>query len=140
MKISILRRSRVAIFTGIIKIVIIFVKTIFKDLKKLKESEIMYRNAIYICKICWFLVKKCLCQQNSEERVTWFTSFLDLLLLIITVPSFIIVGYVWQILGRWPFCPQPHPVQPQKVPSWIGLRYKYSLKQWEQPERNCRKL
>ena len=26
-----------------------------------------------------------------------------------TVPSFIIVGFVWQILGRGPFCPTPHP-------------------------------
>ena len=31
------------------------------------------------------------------------------------MPSFIIVGYVWQILGRG------GPQQPQKCPSWIGL-------------------
>ena len=33
----ILRRSRVAIFADIIKIVIMFIKTVFKDSKKLKE-------------------------------------------------------------------------------------------------------
>ena len=41
----------------------------------------------------------------------------------ITVPSFIIVGYVWQILGRGPFYPFPIREQPRKDPSWIGLRY-----------------
>ena len=43
----------------------------------------------------------------------------------ITVPSFIISGYVSQILGRGPFCRSPPPPrirdQPQKDPSWIGL-------------------
>ena len=40
------------------------------------------------------------------------------------MPSFIIVGYAWQILGRGgSFCPSP-PIceQTQKCPSWIGLR------------------
>ena len=44
----VLRRPRVAIFAGIIKIITMFIKTIFKDSKKLKELEIMYHNAIYI--------------------------------------------------------------------------------------------
>ena len=39
----------------------------------------------------------------------------------VTVPSFIIVGYMWQILERGPFWP-PIREQPQKGPSWIGLR------------------
>ena len=51
-----------AIFADIIKIVTIFIKTIFKDSKKLKELEIIYQNVIYICiswyiQICWFAVK-----------------------------------------------------------------------------------
>ena len=40
--------------------------------------------------------------------------------------SFIIVGYVWQILGRGEiFDPPPHPIrkQPWKNPSWIGLDF-----------------
>ena len=44
-----LRRPRVANFTDIIKMITIFIKTVFKDSKKLKELEIMYQNAIYIC-------------------------------------------------------------------------------------------
>ena len=45
----------------------------------------------------------------------------------ITVPSFIIVGYVWQILGRvGPFCPPPPPIYEQllKYPFWTGLKQK----------------
>ena len=65
----ILRRPRVASFADVIKVATTFIKTIFKDSKKLKESEIMYQNAIYIrisrySKICWFPVIKCWCQQN----------------------------------------------------------------------------
>ena len=51
--IFILRRPRVAVFAEIIKIVTIFIKTIFKDSKTVKKKlEIMYRNGIYIC-ISW---------------------------------------------------------------------------------------
>ena len=41
----------------------------------------------------------------------------------IYMPSFIIVVYVWQILGRGVFLP-PFPIreQPRKSPSWIGLK------------------
>ena len=42
-----------------------------------------------------------------------------------TVPSFIIVGYGWHILGKWPSCYHTFPPSiydpPQKGPSWIGL-------------------
>ena len=48
-KYLILRRPRVAIFAGIIKIVSMFFKTFLNTQKMLKELEIMYRNAIYIC-------------------------------------------------------------------------------------------
>ena len=39
------------------------------------------------------------------------------------MPSFIVVEYVWQILGRGAFLPLPSPIreQPRKNPSWIGL-------------------
>ena len=37
----------VANFDGVIKIVSIFIKTIFKESKKLKVLEIVYQNAIY---------------------------------------------------------------------------------------------
>ena len=43
------RRPRVAIFADIIKFVTLRIKVIFKDSKMLKELEIMYQNAIYIC-------------------------------------------------------------------------------------------
>ena len=98
--------------------------------KKLKELGIMYENAFYICiswysKICWFAVKKCWCQQNSrgvsrDSSIFWIFFWQG-----ISVPGFIIVGYVWQILGREAFLPLP-PIleQPRKIPSWIGLRDK----------------
>ena len=63
----ILWRPRVASFADIIKFVTMFVRKIFKDSKKLKELEVMYQDAIYICiswysKICQFPVKKCSCE------------------------------------------------------------------------------
>ena len=64
-----------------------------------------------ITKNCWFPVKKCWCQQNSRAvsrdlYVFWifFTSG-------IAVSSFIIVGYVWQILG---ICPPPSVSTPKR--------------------------
>ena len=39
------------------------------------------------------------------------------------MPSFIIVGYVWQVLGWRPFCHLASIcLQPRKDPSWIGLK------------------
>ena len=66
----ILRKSRVANFADIMKIITIFIKTFFKNSKKSKKLDIMYQNAIYICifwysKFCWFQMKKRWCQQNS---------------------------------------------------------------------------
>ena len=43
------RSCDVTIFAEIIKIVAVFIKTIFKGSKKLKELETMYQNAICIC-------------------------------------------------------------------------------------------
>ena len=48
----ILTRPSLAIFADIIKIVTIFIKTIFEDSKNFKELEIMYQNETYIC-ISW---------------------------------------------------------------------------------------
>ena len=45
----VLRKLRVAIFANNIKIVTLFIKTTFKDSKKLKELQIVYQNATYIC-------------------------------------------------------------------------------------------
>ena len=61
---NILRRPGVAVFADIIKVITMFIKKSLKTQEKLKELEIMYRNAIYICiswykRICWFPVKKC---------------------------------------------------------------------------------
>ena len=91
----------------------------------------MYQNAVFICiswysKICRFPMKKCWCQQNS--RVASRDSYIFSIVLGwgITVPSFIIAGYVWQIVGRGGgfLVPPPMPEQPRKSPSWIGLRKK----------------
>ena len=43
------REARVAIFDDIMIVLTMFIKTIFKDSRKLKELEIMYQNAIYMC-------------------------------------------------------------------------------------------
>ena len=42
------------------------------------------------------------------------------------MPSFIIVGYLWQLLGRGGFFCPPPPIseQPRKDPSWIELKLK----------------
>ena len=45
----ILRRSRVANFVDIIKIVTMFIKATFKDLKKLEELENISKILIHIC-------------------------------------------------------------------------------------------
>ena len=51
------KKTVVANFDDIIKIVAVFIKTIFQDSRKIKRIRIMYQNAIYICislysKIC----------------------------------------------------------------------------------------
>ena len=54
--------------------------------------------------------------------VTWFISFWIFLKKGMTVQTFIMVGCMWQILGRWAFL-APHPwAAPPKSPSWIGLK------------------
>ena len=50
-----------------------------------------------------------------KECVAWFKSFWIFFRQVITVPSFIILGYVWQILGRGAFL-SPHPWAAPKTP------------------------
>ena len=81
----------------------------------------MYENGVYICiswysKICWFWVKRCYCQQNSKGVSRDLFIFWSFFGCSITVPSFIIVGYVWHILEKWDFLPPlSHPL-PWAVP------------------------
>ena len=87
----------------------------------------MYQNATYIyiswySKICWFPMKKCWCQQNSRSVSRDSHNFWIFLRLGITVPSFIIAGYVWQILGRGTFLSPPIREQPQETLFWIDLK------------------
>ena len=98
-------------------------KQSLKTQKKPKELEIINQNAIYICiswysKVCWFLVRKCWCQQNARGASRDSYSFCIFFRQGITVPSFAIAGFVWEIWGRRPFCP-PHPPtsvsSPEKV-------------------------
>ena len=112
----ILRRPRVANLADIIKIAFMFIIAIFKDSKTLKESEIMYYNASYICsfwynKSCWFSVKKCWYQQNlTVVSRNWYI-FWIFFMQGINVLSVIIVGYVWQLLWKVRFFSPPrlHP-------------------------------
>ena len=60
----------------------------------------------------------------SAERkgcVIWFIHFFIFLRQGITVPSCIIVGYAWRILGRG--SQNPPSLHPWAAPSWIGLIY-----------------
>ena len=72
----------------------------------------MYQNKsisvfLAIAKFAYFWWKKCWCQQSSMGVSHDSYIFLIFFRQGLTVPSFIIVGYVWQILGRGPFC-SPH--------------------------------
>ena len=97
-----------------------------KTQKKLKELESFNQNAIYTCiswysKIRWISLKNCWCQQNSmgvsrDSYIFWFFFRQG-----VTVPSFIILGYVLQILGKETFCP-PYPSAVPKNP-WIELKH-----------------
>ena len=89
-----------------IKIAIMFIIVIFNDSQEtLKESEIMYYNAIYICifwynKSCWFSVKKCWCQQNLRGVLRNLNIFWIFFIQGTAVLSFIIVKYGWQLLWK----------------------------------------
>ena len=115
----ILRRAGVAIFADIINVVTIFIKVIFKDSRKVKRL----RNYVSKCnpylffsysKICSFPVKNSWCQQKS--RGVWRDSYIFRTFFRkgITMPTFIIVGYVWQMLWREAFLAFPVLEQPRK--------------------------
>ena len=81
----------------------------------------MYQNAIYICiswnsNICWFPVKKCWCQQNSRDVSHDSYIFWIFFRYGITVPSFTIAGYAWQILEKGGLFGTPHPWAAPKKP------------------------
>ena len=123
--IFILRRSGVASFADIIKILTMFIITIYKDSRKVtmdRNHVTKYNRYMY------FLIKKnllisgekILTSAELKRSVTWFIYFWIFFGWDTTVPSFFIVGYVWQILGRGSlFVPPPSPIrqQPQKSPS-----------------------
>ena len=88
---------RVANFAYIVKIAAIFIKTTFKDSNQVDSRTQGVCHMIYI----------------------FFGSSLGK----VKLSSFIIVGYVWQILGRVGlFAPPTIREQPRKGLSWIRLR------------------
>ena len=126
----ILRRPGVAIFAEIIKIITKFIKKIFKDSRKVKRI----RNYVSKCNLyLYFLI-----QQNlliSEEKmlisaklrgcVTWLIYFLDLLYVRYNCAKFhhcrICVTDFREAVAF--LAPPPIREQPQKCPSWIGLKF-----------------
>ena len=86
--------------------------------------------------------KKCWCQSSRGViYIFYIMSFLSCHLYIfwiffnqsILVPSFIMVGYVWQILG--PRLPPIHE-QPLKGPSWIAFLFLKKLQTFR-PQHRC---
>ena len=77
-KTYILRSPRVAIFADM-KILTVFIKKIFQDLKKVKRTEnnvSKYNTFISgYSKICWFPLEKMLMSAQLKGCVTWHTFF-----------------------------------------------------------------
>ena len=87
----------------------------------------MYENVVYICifwysKIYWYPVKKCWCQQNSRHVSRGSYIFWIFFGKGITVPRFVVVGYVWQILGRGSYFVSSIREQARKGPFWKELK------------------
>ena len=98
----------------------------------------MYQYTIYICiswynKIWQFPVRKCCCQHNSESVSHDSYIFWIFFRSGITVRSFIIVGHVWQILGRAAFLPPPPP------PPSVSSPENAHLEEGEDKFRKCLK-
>ena len=94
-------------------------KQFLKIQKSLYDLEYMHYNTIYTCiswytKNCWFSVKKCWCQQNSMGVSRDLCIFWIFFRYGITVPSFINVQYVWQILERGGILSPPFVSSPEK--------------------------
>ena len=108
----ILGRSGVAIFVDIIKILTMFFITIYKDSGKVKINR---NHVTKYNRYMYFLIKqnllisgeKILISAELKRSVIWFIYFWIFFGWDITVPSFFIVGYVWQILERGGFLPTP---------------------------------
>ena len=77
-----------------------------------------------ITKYADFRWKKYWYQQNSSGVSRNLYCFWIFFRQGITVPTFIILRYMWQILGRDLFA--PHPWAARKRPSWIGLSANYT--------------
>ena len=82
--IFILRRPRETFFAEIIKIVAIFIKTIFKDTRKVKTTtSYVSKCNLYLYFLIWqnLLIcgKKMLMSAELKRCVTWFIYFLDFL-------------------------------------------------------------
>ena len=139
--IFILGRPGVAILLTALKLWPRLLKKLLKTQGKFRKLQVMYQNPIYISipwysKTCWFLAKKCWCSENSRDvshdlHIFWIFHRYG-----ITVSSFIIVGYAWQVSGRGTF-PPSRPTLPDlwAVPKKPMLnRVKKQL-----PEVYCRK-
>ena len=145
----ILKRPRVAIFADIIKVVTIFTKTIFKDSKKKKkELEIIIKIQsisvfLHVTKFTDFRWKNA--DVSRSQGVSYVIHMILGSSLGITVPSFIIVGYIWQVLRRGNiFAPHPWTTPKRPIPNRVknyGTRYSldYNLNS-RKDKRNCSKL
>ena len=73
-------------------------------------------------------MKKCWCQKNSSVVPRNLYIFWIFFRSVITLPSFFIVGYVWQILAR-----KAIREQLRKGPSWIGLGNRHIMfPEWQE--------
>ena len=73
-------------------------------------------SVTWYSEICWFLVKKCRCQQNLKSVSRDSYIFSIFFRKGITVTSFIIAGHVWQISGRGSLFALPRPPHPWEAP------------------------
>ena len=109
----------------------IFIKTTLKDLRKIRRIRNYVSKWIYICiswysKICWFPEKKCWCQQNpscvSCDSYSFWNFFryksANFHHCRICVTDFREGGG---------FLALPIREQPQKSPTWIGLKQKSNI-------------
>ena len=101
-KIPFLRKPRVVNFADFIKIAIMFIKITFKDSKKVKQNRKyilkcnLYLYFLNITKVTDFRWKNADVTRTQGVRHMIYMFFI-FFRKSITVPSFIIVGYVWQI-------------------------------------------
>ena len=120
-----LRRPRVANFVDIFKIATMFSKTTFKDSSKVKKKK-KKKNRNYVLKCNLYMFLDITKVANFWWKNTDISRTLKLYICIffriffrqvITVPSSVTVGYVWQMLGRGAFCSPPPLPQPPSVSS-----------------------